>query len=101
MNQFVKQCRYYTGEKENPFQEGIKSLLWDYEKKWVEFNQNPNDESFLEEIISEYQTIGLTKFNEDDGVPMTLKALLLNRYMYWNDGNVDHFKQWYKENYLS
>ncbi|MRJ09406.1 hypothetical protein EDL99_11140 [Ornithobacterium rhinotracheale] len=103
MDQLIKQCRYYKGEKENPFQEdNHKNLFWHYEKKWVEFSLNPREKSYLEGITSEYKKIGLTTFNENDGIPITLKALLLSRFLYWNEGaDADLFKEWYKKYYLS
>lgn len=49
-------CRYYHGERVNPFV-GIsqnKTMLWFYD--------------------------GLSDFCEGDGIPLSLKALLFNRY---------------------
>ena len=40
---------------------------------------------------------GLENFQEDDGVPITLKAFLLNRYEHWAED--DGFKEWYQKNY--
>lgn len=29
-------CRYYKGEKENPYKSGNKALFWDYERAWID-----------------------------------------------------------------
>lgn len=29
-------CRYYKGEKENPYKGGNKALFWDYERVWID-----------------------------------------------------------------
>lgn len=91
-------CRYYKGEKENPYQDRRKSLFWSYEKKWLEM--------FLVESVDivaymdEYEKDGLLGFESKDNVPTTLKALLYNRYLYWSEGSPSGFKEFYKDLYL-
>lgn len=79
-----------------------QNILWYYESVWVtrvEF-RSETDGNFLE-----YTACGLADFSTDDGVPMTLKALLFTRYCHWLGGysitsDREGFKKWYKEKYL-
>lgn len=106
MDDLLKYCRYYKGEEECP-EENTKnnnSYLWYYEKMWVE-NPAFRDESFDPDNINfyEYKNAGLIDFNLNDNVPVTLKALLFNRYGHWSGGyeNIpEGFKKWYNEFYL-
>lgn len=93
--ELISSCRYYKGEKECPF-DGIAANLWDYEKAWVD-NHSAKD-SILSICLEEYNGHGFTHLEEYDGVPITLKALLFNRYYHWM-GNADEFPRWYKEVY--
>lgn len=93
-------CRYYKGEKERP--KGVNELFWEYEKKWVEVSKNPkegsNNFNTASYWLDDYLRADLASFSNDDGVPITLKALLFNRYTHWMQTN-DGFKKWYAENY--
>lgn len=98
--ELIKQCRFYKGEEESPFPNtSYKSGLWFYEHWWVEA-QTEGEMSF-DFYLEDYSFRGLDDFSNDDGVPITLKALLLNRY---NHGEgmftTDEFKEWYKKWYL-
>ena len=98
MNNLIKLCRYYKGEKESPYSDDTKSLLWFYEQGWV---HSHNDYSFEDEIM-EYLSVGLSDFCDDDGVPLTYKALLFNRYAKSNyslESAVEPFKAFYREYY--
>ena len=92
-------CRYYKGEKKCPKE--INANFWEYEKIWVELSENPQEGSAnfneISNWLDEYMSTNLTSF-DNDGVPVTLKALLFNRYTHWMQTN-DGFKEWYKENY--
>lgn len=95
----IKQCRYYRGEDENPFdEEQNKAMLWFYEKIWVA-KMLAND-PYLEEITNEYRSQGLENFSEEDGTPISLKAILFNRYEHWLEGGTDGFKRFYRKTYL-
>lgn len=93
-------CRYYKGETEKPKETNV--LFWEYEKKWVKLSENPKEdsESFNMVInwLDDYMRAGLSLFKNDDGVPITLKALLFNRYTHWMQTN-DGFKEWYTNQY--
>ncbi len=129
---FTLQCRYYNGEEENPYAKILdaheidKSHLpppecmkpeytlspekvaelqhngtaWGYERWWVEANLNGKP-SFKDEI-EEYHAYGCKGFEEDDGTPLTLKAVFWNRYYHWGgwlDKDASGFKKWYKTYY--
>ena len=105
---YLDKCRYYNGEYEAPerIKEIGKELMWGYERIWVErhFSNNSKDvksnEKFFKDKIRYYKKQGLGHFNDKDGVPISFKAMLLNRYEYWSQGTVEGFKEWYKEQYL-
>jgi hypothetical protein len=78
--EFCSFCRLYKGEKENPYKgEQNKACLWSYERAWLLEFAKPHS-PLLMSYFSEYISVGLTYFSTHDGVPITLKALLFNRY---------------------
>lgn len=98
MEDLIKLCHYYNGEKESPFSDDTKSLLWFYERGWVHSHK---DYSFENEI-EEYLSVGLSDFCDDDGVPLTYKALLFNRFAQSFQSMleaVEPFKIFYKKYY--
>jgi hypothetical protein len=104
MSEPIQYCRYYNGEEECPasIQESGNEYLWSYEKFRVK-DDDRRDENNLN--TREYTRCGLKDFNVDDGVPITLKALLFNRHHHWTGGydmesDREGFKQWYLEFYL-
>lgn len=89
-------CSYYNGNG-NTGVDHTNSMLWEYEKVWVMKMQNWN---FSLGEFNEYIHSGLGDFNADDGVPVTLKIILFNRYMHWSYGaTAEGFKQWYLATY--
>lgn len=90
----VKFCRYYDGKDIDPKQE----QMGDYERVWVKMMQN--DKRFVRDLITDYIEHYLETFNMNDGVPLSLKALLFNRYMHWGPGTPEGFKQFYLRAYL-
>ena len=101
---FIKFCRYYKGEKENPY-DGIdqnKTMLWFYEKCWIDFNLSDNGRSTLADYIGDYSSVGLSLFETQDDTPASLKALLFNRYAKTANSMieaVEPFKKFYKRYY--
>lgn len=96
----IKSCRYYKGEEACPFQEQNKSMLWFYERAWV--YDTLNDSKSLSITTDEYKSLGLESFEDLDGIPLSLKASLFNRYAnscYSTANEVEPFKQFYKEYY--
>lgn len=101
---FIKFCHYYKGEKENPY-DGIdqnKTMLWFYEKCWIDFNLSDNGRSTLADYIGDYSSVGLSLFEMQDDTPASLKALLFNRYAKTSNSMieaVEPFKKFYKRYY--
>ena len=99
----IEDCVFYKGEEECP--EQVAALIggkqiWFYEKRWVEMSLQ--GESFDREI-EEYNAYGMSDFSVDDGIPVSLKALLYNRY-YYMSGTLERggsaFREWYNNYYL-
>ncbi|MCI1732990.1 MAG: hypothetical protein LKM33_01310 [Bacteroidales bacterium] len=99
--ELIALCRYYKGESEMPYDDD-RALLWYYECKWVEFHKT--QKKFLEEQLQDYYKFGYQTFSSEDGVPVSLKAVLFNRYMHWSGyaSPIDNkgFMEWYKKYYL-
>ncbi|WP_226065035.1 hypothetical protein [Kaistella polysaccharea] len=100
-NPLLKFTQYYKAEKECP-KSCANSNFWEYEKMWVE-----NEEERAEDHprVLEYKRYVLHFYNEEDGIPLSLKALLYNRYSHWTGGraledDVRGFKEFLQENYL-
>lgn len=98
----LDQCFYYKGEELDPFN-NHRSMLWNYEQCWVRFNLDKNNQS-LEDDISFYVENGLSDLCPNDGVAISMKAILLNRYLHWVGcyESLDEFRDWYiKLNYTN
>ena len=112
----ISHCRYYKGEEKNPFEVAArtdaeaqnKAMLWFYEQYWVNGNLRSYEAGEPEPTLSEYfddylYNPKLRDFEREDGVPMSLKALLFNRYAKYSGGGmadaVDDFKRWYRKYY--
>ena len=100
----LSQCRYYNGESEPPrsLPEGC-DLMWGYERNWVlwSLKNDPVMEQF-QRMIEEFHL----ENKDGDKTPLTMKALLLNRYLHWSgayapiDELLKHFEKWYMDHYL-
>lgn len=94
----LKLCRYYKGDKDCESTDKDIETLCNVERMWVE--RMKTEDSDFDELLDEYITLGLTSFSETDDVPVTLKALLFNRFTQYNDRiDVEAFKKWYKKHY--
>ena len=83
-----KQCRFYANEVEAPrFEQPNGALLWDYERRWVEWTVE--SDSYLNEVFVNYLRAGLSDFEAADGTPISLKALLYDRYVHWSSFGED------------
>ena len=60
----------------------------------MKFHFNDNGE-YIKSLEREYLHDVNADFEANDGVPMSFKALLYNRYMHWCCGPVECFKDWY------
>lgn len=99
---FLKYCRYYKGEKECPYKDTDpnKSMLWFYERSWLIDIGNVAEDSNT--AISEYINSGLGLFEQFDGIPLSLKSYLFNRYAKTCNSladAVEPFKVFYKKYY--
>lgn len=95
-----KFCRYYHGENECPFRyDDERATLWRIERMWVE-RMVADDTNHIEEAIGEYVGYGLGEFRMRDNVPLSLKALLFNRFCKYNERvDVAGFKVFYQKYY--
>jgi len=96
----IARCRYYKGEleKDNPYNGTDYAMLWYYESCWVDFSLSSPDS--LLGMVKEYKNDGMDKILKRDGVPLSLKALLYNRYTNWSIGYLSGFREWYFTKYL-
>lgn len=99
---FILQCRYYKGESEPPhtLPEGY-SLMWDYEMRWVQWNLDNDD--MLKHFDADIKALNL-ETKPGDQTPLTLKALLCNRYLHWGgyaplEEELKGFEKWYVNYY--
>ena len=93
-------CRYYKGETQNPFEnkDQNKTLLWIYEQIWLEDMQNDN--CTFTDLLTDYLDAGLRDFCKTDDTPITLKALLFNRFCKMQDRtDPEAFKEFYQKYY--
>lgn len=106
--ELIELCRYYKGEDENPFagKDQNAMMFWSYEKMWCEMNhtaledENSSAAAMIGNFISEYSAAGLLFYRATEDTPISLIALLYNRYEQWLQGTPDEFKEWYTRQYL-
>ena len=93
----ISLCKRYKGEEENP---DPMDSIWRYEQFWVEMSASEhNDFGF---IVERFDAAGLHDFHAEDNTPITLKAILYNRFMQQAEGmaRVEDFKRWYDTYYI-
>jgi hypothetical protein len=85
-------CRHYKGQKHNP---DPQDSVWRYELFWVEESMKDNPD--FSRMLDDYIDAGLAEFNAYDNTPVTLKAVLYNRFMQQAEGMAKpaDFKCWY------
>lgn len=98
LHQFTQ---FYKGETRPPA-DCPHPNLWSYEQMWVE-NEEERDEN--NGRVREYIHDVLPLYHEDDGIPLTLKALLYNRFTHWVGGyslesDVKGFVEFLHQRYL-
>lgn len=92
-NLLLTYCRYYKGEAQNPYIGKDEEHLWDYEQFWCNAMKKKAD---LSKFIDDYIGAGLAEFCEDDNVPVSLKAIMYNRFAQHNEMfTIEEFKNWY------
>lgn len=97
----ISHCRYYKGEEEPPngYSE-VRKTIWKFESMWVSCTEERKE--FLSECIEDYIAYGLRTFENTDGVPASLKAFLLNRFIQHEERiDIPAFKRFYKEHYTN
>lgn len=96
-------CRYYNGrEVSDSSENGNNALFAEYEKKWMEWrvSREQSDYDYMVGMVVEYINAGLMMFEEHDKAPISLKALLYNRYCHWSfSPTSDDFKGFFFVNY--
>lgn len=108
--ELILDCRYYNGEDEAPDTIPTeKQMFWFYEKCWVDFTLR-NDEILQESLDYYGEVYHLPELlpEEADGTPLTLKAILFNRYDHWG-GRYDRsheeygneMKEWFIQDYIA
>lgn len=94
----LQYCRYYTGNDNKAESEQI-GVLYDYERIWVQFILKGGDERDFVRMIAEYMCYGLAHFPEYGNTPISLMAILFNRFSHWEQADTESFKQWYFTHY--
>lgn len=96
----LQYCRYYKGERENPYEgkDQNKSMLWFYEKMWVDMAGSNDPDSLLADYCL-YLNRDLPELVNNDHAPMSLTALLYDRYTHFG-GGPEGFKNLLKEYYM-
>ena len=96
----IEQCRYYKGEKENPYIGTEDQMNWYYESCWVEqlSESYENARSYRYEVGNIFDDIA-GKYH----IPRSLIGLFLNRYEHWccmGEVNLEYFREWLLQSYL-
>lgn len=94
-------CRYYNGHQ---IADDENAVFAEYEMRWMEWRCSTCEDgySILRASVSDYINSGLMMFDEYDKAPISLKALLFNRWCHWGGGwsnDPNSFKAWYYKNY--
>ena len=103
--QLLKQCKYYKGEAVCPFTNEQEAFFWMIEAKYVDAysKQDSAFEPLVTEAMKTYLHYKLQDFEAKDGVPMPIKALILNRHLKYMEREdtetLNQFKEFYKDNY--
>lgn len=100
----MKYCRYYgkvdMEKRPTNYEEGAERAFARIERSWI-FNLQ-NYPEIISEDLDMYKRAGLENFNEDDGVPLSLKACIFGKViskLEWGD-EVETFKDVYCRCYL-
>jgi len=100
--ELILDCRYYNGEDLPP--RGTNNLMWGYEEAWVKMllDNSPIPQACLDYYTKNYDLPSILPY-EDDGTPISLKAILWNRLDHWSylPANAQDFKKWYQEKYVA
>lgn len=91
----------YTLSEEEVMRLKSASCAAAYEKIWVNERLNGSAEKIDKDRTGEYIAYGNKDFEADDGTPISLKALLWNRYFHWGGclSEQEAFYEWYRTRY--
>lgn len=95
-DELIKLCKYYKGEDNNPFKDD-KQTAWSIENNWVKEVSGDKPSALLAEYCLTFQRI-YPQWANDKVIPMSLKALLHDRYTHFG-GSDDGFIKWIKKYY--
>lgn len=89
----IKQCRYYKGQEESPFNNADMDYYWDLERVWVEHDGQIEGERAI------YEYYNGKKF---PGIPYTLVITMWTSYAKWSYLDEESLKGFYSmiEEYL-
>lgn len=93
--------KYYKGERECPYTDDGRHFFWLYEKWWHDSESRiGHSDNVISTLVAEYKKDGLAVFEAYDGVPIELKAVFYDRYMYHFDyKGKEGFMNFYKAYY--
>lgn len=95
-NELIKQCRYYKGETEEPFNDR-RSVLWSIERVWVKMMDSDPASPLWNEYL-EGLRLSLPELANSKDVHPLLVALLFDRYTHFG-GSAEGFSAWFAKNY--
>lgn len=88
---YLSHCFYYGKNLPEECSEHVGHM---YEESWIKFHFS--DPSYLLNVTIHYIREGLGDFRSDDGVPISMKAILYNRFCHWGWAETpDTFRSWY------
>lgn len=94
---YLEHCFYYGKNVPEGYGAHVGHM---YEEYWVQFHfdEHSRDEnSYLMNETIGYIKEGLGDFCENDGVPISMKAILYNRFCHWGYAETpDTFRRWYE-----
>ncbi len=97
--ELISKCRVFNGEDQIP-EELPEDLhfIWKYERFWVE--NTINEDFSFGDLLTDYLNAGLREFEQTDDTPITLKAILYNRFcQHLEMTNAVEFRKWYVDYY--
>lgn len=100
-DELLKFCRYYKGEKTQPYTGGtLKGIIWLLESWWVADTLETNEAGEIvdraAETLGRYINDGLGSFEDTDDVPVSLKAYMYAVHLKDNElPQIEDFKKFY------
>ena len=108
--ELILDCRYYNGEDDAPETIPVeKRMFWNYERSWIEFVLR-NDEILQDSLDYFTEVYHLPDLLPEDldATPLSLKAILFNRYDHWigrysqsHEEYGNQMKEWYLRDYVA